>query len=123
VGDILVWLHDIIVKLEVFPDRMRRNLQLTGGLIMSEAVMMALATFLGRQRAHDIVHEVARTATLSGQEFRDVLAKAVEVSEHLSSGEIAALLDPASHAGCSAEIAYRTAVRAREVVRTQTSKS
>ena len=38
---------------------MRENLDATGGLIASEAVMMALAPHLGRDRAHDLVSEIS----------------------------------------------------------------
>src|SRR5690606_30307481 len=43
--------------LSVDEARMRENLDLTGGLIVAEAVMMGLAPVLGRQQAHDIVYD------------------------------------------------------------------
>src|SRR5262249_40594597 len=46
----------------VEPERMRHNLDLSGGLIVAEAVMMALAEHTGRQEAHHIVGKAARTA-------------------------------------------------------------
>ena len=50
-------------ELEVRPDRMRGNLELTGGLVMAEAVATALTgAGLGRQEAHDLVAELARGA-------------------------------------------------------------
>ena len=48
------------------PERMRRNLDLTGGLIVAEAVMMALAEHTGRQDAHDIVYGACRAALDNG---------------------------------------------------------
>ena len=52
--------------LVVEPERMRRNLDLTGGLIVAEAVMMALAEHTGRQDAHDIVYGACRAALRQG---------------------------------------------------------
>ena len=46
--------------------RMRRNLDLTGGLIVAEAVMMALAEHTGRQDAHDLVYGACRAALDKG---------------------------------------------------------
>jgi len=46
--------------LQVFPDRMRENLDLSGGLIMAEALMLELGKQIGRQRAHDAVYEAAQ---------------------------------------------------------------
>jgi 3-carboxy-cis,cis-muconate cycloisomerase len=57
----------IVSGLEVHPERMRSNLELTHGLIVSEAVMMGLAPSLGRERAHDLVYELCRKAATSGE--------------------------------------------------------
>src|ERR1044071_4426715 len=44
----------VLEGLEVKPDKMKKNLGITNGLIMSEAVMMGLGDRLGRNRAHDL---------------------------------------------------------------------
>ena len=49
----------LLEGLRVFPERMRSNLELDGGLIMAEAAMMALAPSLGRGPAHDLVYEAS----------------------------------------------------------------
>src|SRR5207249_521949 len=48
-GDMLDFLHSVIVGLEVYPDRMKTNLGLSGGLISAEAVMITLGRTIGRQ--------------------------------------------------------------------------
>ena len=63
----------VIGGLQVFPERMRANLELEGGLIMAEAVMMAAAPLVGRGRAHDLVYEACATARREGL----VLAEAI----------------------------------------------
>ena len=101
--------------MQLFPERMRHNLDLSGGLIMAEAVMLALGKTLGRQRAHDVVYEAAQTAATSGQKFRDLLLEDAAVRERLTPAEIDALLDPASYVGVAPVYARQGAVRARAV--------
>ena len=114
-GDILVRMNELIEGLRVFPERMRRNLDLSGGLIMSESLMLTLGRELGRQRAHDAVYEAAQEAAVSGEPFADLLAARPEVQGHLDEARIATLLDPTAYTGESAHQATEQAARAREV--------
>lgn len=116
IADALVRLRDVLGGLKVFPDRMSRNLELTGGAIMAEAVMMALADTLGRQRAHDVVHHAAGVAATTDRTFAEVVAQDPRVSGQLTETQIQALLDPGTHTGRSADIARQTATRARRAV-------
>ncbi|MFI6349171.1 adenylosuccinate lyase family protein [Streptomyces sp. NPDC050560] len=100
----------------LFPERMRANLGLTGGLIMAEAVMMRIATAVGRQRAHEIVHE-ATLATGAGRGLFDVLSADPRVAALVSQADLARMLDPATYLGFSSTLAHETAARAREAVR------
>src|SRR5262249_57555481 len=63
----------ILPGLEVDAERMRTNLDLTRGMIVSEAVMMGLAPHLGRQRAHDLVYDICRNVAASGEPLVDLL--------------------------------------------------
>jgi 3-carboxy-cis,cis-muconate cycloisomerase len=85
--------------LEVDPARMRRNLDLTRGLISAEAVMMALAPFVGRQQAHHLVADACRNALAQDRHLLDVLRAAPAVTAHLSPERLQALLDPESYTG------------------------
>ena len=118
-GDLLTLLTRIVDGLELFPDRMQRNLALTGGLITAEAVMMELGTMIGRQEAHEIVHRAAqRVATSQPRiEFADALADDPAVATHLTRAQIARLLDPTQHTGLSAELARQTSRRAAAAAR------
>jgi len=111
-ADALVRTEDILNQLQVFPQRMRHNLDLSGGAIMAEAVMMTLAQSVGRQQAHEIVHQAAQLATATNRPFSEVLAHDTEIAERLSTEQRNRLLDPSSHTGSSAEIARTTARRA-----------
>jgi adenylosuccinate lyase len=109
-GDLLVRLEVIVSGLEVDPDRMRANLDLTGGMISSEAIMLGLGQAIGRQTAHEVVYDAART---EGTTFTDALTRDPRVTAHLDAATIDRLLDPASHTGLSAAIARAAAQRAR----------
>ncbi len=113
-GDILARLELLIGGLRLEPQRMRRNLDLSGGLIMSERIMLALGERVGRQRAHDIVYEHAQQAARAGAPFRDLLLADAEVSTHLSAAELDDLLDPAAYTGACAATAREQAARGRE---------
>lgn len=79
--------------------RMRRNLGLTGGLIVAEAVMMALAEHIGRSAAHDIVYSACRSAADSGNELITELTRRPEVTTHLDERRLMELVDPANYLG------------------------
>jgi 3-carboxy-cis,cis-muconate cycloisomerase len=79
--------------------RMRKNLELTQGLIVAEAVMMGLAPYLGRQNAHDIVYEACRDALGQGRSLFDVLKSNPAVSGALSDDRLRVLCDPANYLG------------------------
>jgi 3-carboxy-cis,cis-muconate cycloisomerase len=79
--------------------RMRRNLDLTGGLIVAEAVMMALAAHTGRQAAHDIVYGACRAALDKGSTLLAELERDGEVTRHLDKARLAELTDPVNYLG------------------------
>jgi 3-carboxy-cis,cis-muconate cycloisomerase len=93
--------------LEVDTGRMRRNLDLTGGLIVAEAVMMGLAPYLGRQTAHDVVYDACRSAYTSGATLASVLKQDPKVSAHLDAAAIERLCDPAGYLGAAPDMVDR----------------
>ena len=70
--------------LRLDPARMRANLDLGGGLIMAEAVMLDLGAAIGRQHAHDAVYDAAQDAFLQGKPFGDLLAADPRVTAHMT---------------------------------------
>jgi adenylosuccinate lyase len=116
-GDMLSRLGEVLRGLRLDPDRMRHNLDLGGGLIMAEAVMLKLGAAIGRQHAHDVVYDAAQAAFVEGRSFASVLAADPRVAAHLDANGIAALLDPTAYTGLCAEMARAAAARAREAVR------
>jgi adenylosuccinate lyase len=114
-GDILERLAVVMAGLSVDPERMRRNLDLSGGLILGEALMLELGAEIGRQEAHDAIYDAAQEAAISGRPFADLLAENEIVRGHLSPEDIAARLDPEAYTGSCAVIANAQARRARAV--------
>ena len=114
-GDALSRLGEVVRGLRLDPARMRRNLDLGGGLIMAEAVMLELGATLGRQRAHDVVYDAAQTAFIDGRPFSAVLAADDRVTAHLDRKELDRLLDPIAYTGLCADMAWEAAGRARKV--------
>lgn len=114
-GDILQRLAVLARDLQVFPERMRRNLDLSGGLIMAEALMLELGQQLGRQQAHDAVYDAAQATATTGRPFRNLLAEHEQVSSRLTPAQIEALLDPAAYTGLCRQFAEQHAERARQV--------
>jgi 3-carboxy-cis,cis-muconate cycloisomerase len=114
-GDLLQYVIELFSGIRVFPERMRANLDLSGGLIMSEAIMLELGRKLGRQRAHDAVYDAAQASVVENRPFKDTLAEVEEVTSNMAPQEIETLLDPTEYTGICSLFAQREASRAREV--------
>jgi 3-carboxy-cis,cis-muconate cycloisomerase len=92
---------DIAEGLEVDAARMRVNLDATHGLIMAEAVTMALAEKIGKSEAHHLVEAASKKAVANKQELREVLTQDPKVAAHLSTDQIAKLFEPMAYQGVS----------------------
>lgn len=90
----------MLAELVVHEKRMLENLDLTRGLIVAEAVMMAAAPKLGRQHAHDVVYDACRKAIEGGGQLADILAEVPEITEALGGKDaIRRHCDPANYLG------------------------
>jgi adenylosuccinate lyase len=86
---------DIVENLTVSPDRMLANLELTGGLIYSQRVLLALVDAgMDRQHAYKLVQRYALAAWDGGTPFREALLADADVSALLPLAELDALFDP-----------------------------
>jgi adenylosuccinate lyase len=112
-GDMLIRLHYVLEGLQLDPARMRANLDLGGGLIMAEAVMLNLGAAIGRQHAHDIVYDAAQAAFVEKKSFAGLLAADKRVTEHLLPAAIGDLINPVGYIGLCADMAREAAARAR----------
>ncbi len=89
----------VVEGLEVDAERMRANLDMTNGLVVSEAVMMGLGPHMGRERAHDVVYDICREAIRSQRPLLDLLCEHAEISKHMDRAALAKLCDPANYLG------------------------
>lgn len=107
---------DIFTDLKVFPDRMRKNLDLSGGLIMSEQIMLELGKKLGRQRAHDVVYDAAQHSAKTGVDFISALNEQQEITQNFKSDEINSMLDPEQYLGLCVYFAEHFAAEAKKLL-------
>ncbi|MFP6650891.1 MAG: hypothetical protein VCA17_01495 [Dehalococcoidia bacterium] len=114
-GDLQQYVIELFSCIQVFPERMRANLDLSGGLIMSEAIMLELGRKLGRQRAHDAVYDAAQASVVESRPFKDTLAEVSDVASNMTPQEIEVLLDPTEYTSICSLFAQRKVAKAREV--------
>jgi 3-carboxy-cis,cis-muconate cycloisomerase len=92
---------DIAEGLEVDVARMRVNLDATHGLIMAEAVAMALAEKIGKSDAHHLIEMASKKAVANKKNLRDVLLADPKITAQLSADRIAKLFEPMAYQGAS----------------------
>src|SRR5580692_4577094 len=97
----------VVSDLQVDEKKMRANLDITRGLIVSEAVMMGLGPCLGRQYAHDLVYDICRKVVATGRPLVDLLAENKEITKHLDRAGLEKLCDPANYLGQAGEMVDR----------------
>lgn len=85
--------------LHVDTKRMYANIRLTGGLALSEVVMLELGRSIGRQEAHEVVYRVSMKVAESGGSFRQGLLDDPQIQAHLSPDQIDTLLQPERYLG------------------------
>lgn len=89
--------------LQVKTGNMRKNLEISGGLIVSEKVMFELGRFMGKQTAHAVVYDLAMAAQEQGIPFSALLKQDEKVRCCLNEQQIDSLLDPANYLGEAVE--------------------
>lgn len=95
--------------------QMRRNLGLSRGLIVAEAVMMGLAPAIGRQQAHDVVYDACRTVNEHGGTLADALAALPAVTAHFDRAAIERLTDPANYLGLAPAMVDRAIANSAQI--------
>ncbi|QDO97946.1 3-carboxy-cis,cis-muconate cycloisomerase [Ferrovibrio terrae] len=103
----LAQMTEVTGGLEVQRDQMRANLDATNGLIMAEAVAMALGAKLGKQEAHHLIEAASKRAISEQRHLRDVLAEDKTVLLHLDRATLDKLFDPLGYTGVAAALIDR----------------
>jgi 3-carboxy-cis,cis-muconate cycloisomerase len=104
----------VLGGLLVRTDQMRRNLDTTAGLMLSEAVMLTLGRHIGKQEAHELIYGICMQAFERGQPLLEALADEPRVTVHLDQERIAQLLDPLRYTGLAAVMTERAVAATRE---------
>lgn len=91
----------LLDNLVVNRHNMRRNFAASRNLIMSEAVMMAVADKLGRNQGYALVKGIIDTAASSDKQLEEMLLASPELTALFSAEEISALCEPANYLGCN----------------------
>ena len=92
-------LREVTSGLSVDVARMRSNIDITQGLVMAEAVSLALAQHVGRAVAHELIEEACHQAVASGRSLLEVLKSDPRMPEEFSSSHLESLFDPARYLG------------------------
>jgi 3-carboxy-cis,cis-muconate cycloisomerase len=97
----------MLSDLVVHPDNMKKNLELTDGLVSTEAIMMALGPKMGRGKAHDRLAAISIAVSQGKGRLIDLLSNDPEVAQILDRGAIARLIDPTNYLGNSGAMVDR----------------
>jgi len=99
-GAVLSSAKDYLQNLQVNADRMRSNLEMTGGAMLSEAVWLKMFQKTGRRSwAQALVKQISIEAREKGVCFKDVLLEHSDIKEHLTDEEIKQALTPEYYLG------------------------
>jgi len=103
----------LLPGLEIDAEHMKRNLNLTDGLLFAEAVSMALAEKIGKSQAHDLVQAACMRAVKEKRGLRPILSGDPRISAHLSNADLDGLFNPHNYLGASDEFVYRVVAASR----------
>lgn len=106
--------REVTEGLEVYPDKMREDLDVTGGLLLAEHVATVAAEHLGRLEAHELVEKASHRTLENGTSLREELLSEPGLSEVLTEEEIDTALDPAGYLGSAGEFVDRALKLYRE---------
>jgi 3-carboxy-cis,cis-muconate cycloisomerase len=112
--------RDAVRGLQVDTDRMQTNLDLGGGLLMSESLMVALARHIGRPDAQRLVQAAASRAQAERLKLRQVARDDTQIRAILSPEEIDRALDPAEYLGSADSFIDRALASYHEVAAANT---
>ncbi len=116
--DILVKTNQVFSGLRVDKGRMLRNLESSKGMVMSEAVMLALVDKgLGRQEAHELVRRASLAAEKQGKHLRDVLLRCKDVSKVMSAKELDRVMVYSSYVGSAPEMVDAVVAKAKKMAK------
>jgi adenylosuccinate lyase len=112
-GGLLAAMKYILSGLHVDAARMRRNLDMLGGFLLSERVMFVLSEEVGKQTAHDLVYEASMHGIEHGVAFEQALMQDKRVAAALKPEELRKALDPTTYVGHAPQIVDQVLAQTR----------
>ena len=100
----LGWANDLLERLEVHPEKMRANVDMTGGLALTERFTLALASRISKFEARKILDAACAHVATEGGTLAEALKAMPDAREVMDADEIDALADPAGYVGAAPEI-------------------
>ncbi len=100
----LVEMGKILENITLYDKNIKRNLELTKGLVTAERVMLALAGKIGRQKAHELVRKCSMKAFEEEKQLGEILSHDAEVKKHLTGAQVKELTNPYTYTGLAGEI-------------------
>lgn len=95
---------DLLENLEFKPENIKRNLNMTKGLIMAEKIMIDLVEKgMGRQEAHEAIRKDAMKVYETGESFVEVLANDPAITKYFSRKQLIELMRPENYIGTAVE--------------------
>lgn len=108
-GGALIYANKLLDGLVIHKDRMLRNLQITNGFILSEALMIELAPSIGKQKAHDLLHQLAMKATETKATLLEVVKEEPLIMNSISSKRLDELMNPYNYLGMARSVVEKIA--------------
>ena len=106
-GAALASMTHVIGGLEVFPERMRTNIERTRGVVFAERAMMLLAEAAGKEIAQDVVERALHESRAKGRTFREALVGIPQIDSLLSAEQLSSIDSPEEYLGVSEVLRVR----------------
>jgi adenylosuccinate lyase len=113
-GELLAHGEEMTKNMTVHPEKMKTNLNLLKGLLLSESVMIELGKKIGKQSAHEVIYEDSMKSIKEEVDFKQVLLGDPRVNSHLAQAEIDRLLNPREYIGLAPRMAREMVALSRK---------
>lgn len=95
---------ELLEGLVIHPQRMRRNLDITGGQMLSERLAAAMTPILGRSEARDAVTDASQRADRTGRPLHEALADDPSIQEAVPAKQLVLLCEPTDYTGAAGSL-------------------
>jgi 3-carboxy-cis,cis-muconate cycloisomerase len=106
-GSALSAMADVVAELSVYPDRMRANIDATGGAVFAERVMVLMTGSVGKESAHLLVSDALARSRETGTTFREALMAMPDVVRVISADELQTIDVPEEYLGAAETLRVR----------------